>query len=86
MAPAQVWVIYNKYAKEIVWVAAEQFIAQHKWDELVEEKSSNPMVPNKTKFVVCTLKRALDEIASEHEAHISYLKEEYDQQLKWNCT
>ena len=86
MSPVDVWVIYNKYTKEVVWVGAEYFLADRESNRLKEEAVQPGFKQNKDKLVVCTLQRALDEIADEHRHEISYLKEEYDQASKWQTT
>lgn len=87
MITADVWVVYNKYTKEIVWVTAEHFLADRKWDELVDDSVVDVgLVKNKNKLVVCTLHRALTEIKKEHEAEKEYLKSEYEQASRWATT
>ena len=86
MSPKDTWVIYNKFTKDIVWVAAEQFLASRQWDELQKQTVLPGFKANSDKLVVCTLQRALTEIESEHRAEISYLKEEYDQASRWATT
>ncbi|HEY0751390.1 MAG TPA: hypothetical protein VGD26_09545 [Chitinophagaceae bacterium] len=83
MAPPDVWVIYDKFGRAIVWVTAERFLAERKWEELCQEKPSAGFTPNKTKLLVCTLKRALDEIDAEHKAEMDYLREQNNQETSW---
>lgn len=86
MKADEVWVIYNKYENEVVWVCAEQFLAQRQWDFMVDFEVDNPkpiMVKNRQKLVICTLQRALDEIAKEHLAQLDSIKEEKAQAEKW---
>lgn len=85
MSPKDVWVIYNKFNKEIVWVAAEHFLASRKWEELHDGQPLN-LGFESNKFVVCTLSRALKEIDLEYKAEIDYLKEEYDLSKKYLTT
>lgn len=79
MSPSEVHVVYNKYSNEIMWVAAEQFLAERRWQFMVENETENDsvgMVSNKNKLVVCTLERALAEIAREHVAIVESIRNE----------
>ena len=83
MSPNDVWVIYNKYSTEIIFVAAEEFFAQRELNALFEESDQDEVVSKRQKLIVTTLARALAIIAAEHRAAIDEVTTENENAQKW---
>jgi len=89
MIPSETWVIYDKYDSKVVWVTCEMFLAQRRWDKMVEEEIGNltpKLVSNKNKLVVTTLERALSEIEKEFNAKIESITQQREQESRWLLT